>query len=70
MGSYSRQIIMILRTENIVKYYGKRSVVNSVSINVKQGQVVFFLAHQFHIVETSNVDGRCVITGNILYNPK
>lgn len=39
-------------------------------INVKEGQVVFFLAHQFHIVETSNVDGRCVITGNILYNPK
>ena len=31
---------MILRTENIVKYYGKRAVVNGVSIEVKQGEIV------------------------------
>lgn len=34
---------MILRTENIVKYYGKRSVVNSISIHVKQGEIVGLL---------------------------
>ena len=28
---------MVLRTENLVKKYGKRTVVNHVSINVKQG---------------------------------
>ena len=28
---------MVLRTENLVKKYGKRTVVSHVSINVKQG---------------------------------
>ena len=27
----------VLRTENLVKRYGKRTVVNNVSFNVKQG---------------------------------
>lgn len=34
---------MILRTENIVKKYGKRTVVKGVSINVKQGEIVGLL---------------------------
>lgn len=34
---------MILRTENLVKYYGKRKVVNEVSIEVKRGEVVGLL---------------------------
>lgn len=34
---------MIIRTENLVKIYGKRSVVNDVSIEVKQGEVVGLL---------------------------
>lgn len=29
---------MVLRTENLVKKYGKRTVVSHVSINVKQGE--------------------------------
>ncbi|MDE6073884.1 MAG: LPS export ABC transporter ATP-binding protein, partial [Muribaculaceae bacterium] len=29
----------ILRTENLVKKYGKRTVVNHVSINVTQGEI-------------------------------
>lgn len=33
----------ILRTENLVKKYGKRTVVNHVSINVKQGEIVGLL---------------------------
>lgn len=33
----------ILRTENLVKRYGKRTVVNHVSINVKQGEIVGLL---------------------------
>lgn len=34
---------LMLRTENLVKRYGKRSVVNHVSINVKQGEIVGLL---------------------------
>ena len=31
---------MILRTENLVKKYGKRTVVSHVSFDVKQGEIV------------------------------
>lgn len=34
---------MMLRTEGLVKKYGKRTVVNHVSINVKQGEIVGLL---------------------------
>ena len=34
---------MVLRTEGLVKQYGKRTVVNDVSINVKQGEIVGLL---------------------------
>ena len=34
---------MVLRTEGLVKKYGKRTVVNHVSINVKQGEIVGLL---------------------------
>jgi lipopolysaccharide export system ATP-binding protein len=34
---------MILRAEDIVKYYGKRAVVKGVSVQVKQGEVVGLL---------------------------
>jgi len=34
---------MLLRTENIVKKYGKRTVVKKVSIDVKQGEIVGLL---------------------------
>ena len=34
---------MILRAKNIVKYYGKRAVVNGVSVEVNQGEIVGLL---------------------------
>ncbi len=34
---------MVLRTENLVKKYGQRTVVNHVSINVTQGEIVGLL---------------------------
>jgi lipopolysaccharide export system ATP-binding protein len=34
---------MVLRTEHLIKKYGKRTVVNDVSINVKQGEIVGLL---------------------------
>ncbi len=34
---------LMLRTENLVKKYGKRAVVNHVSINVRQGEIVGLL---------------------------
>lgn len=35
--------ILVLRTENLVKKYGKRTVVSQVSINVQQGEIVGLL---------------------------
>ena len=37
------------------------------SIDVKEGQCIFFLAHQFHSVPANNCDGRCIIAGNVFY---
>ena len=34
---------IILRTEGLVKRYGKRTVVNDVSFDVKQGEIVGLL---------------------------
>ena len=34
---------MVLRTDNLVKKYGKRTVVNHVSIDVTQGEIVGLL---------------------------
>ena len=34
---------VVLRTENLVKIYGKRTVVNNVSFNVRQGEIVGLL---------------------------
>ncbi len=35
--------LMVLRTDNLVKKYGQRTVANHVSINVKQGEIVGLL---------------------------
>lgn len=37
------EVKMVLRTEGLVKRYGKRTVVNDVSINVEQGEIVGLL---------------------------
>ena len=34
---------MMLKANNIVKYYGKRAVVNHVSLEVNQGEIVGLL---------------------------
>jgi len=39
----TRQESMVLRTEGLVKRYGKRTVVNEVSIEVRQGEIVGLL---------------------------
>ncbi|MGL4293077.1 MAG: LPS export ABC transporter ATP-binding protein [Bacteroidales bacterium] len=39
----TNQESMVLRTENLVKKYGQRTVANHVSINVKQGEIVGLL---------------------------
>ena len=38
---------MVLRTENLVKIYGKRTVVNDVSISVRQGEIVGLLGTEW-----------------------
>ncbi|MBO7247488.1 MAG: LPS export ABC transporter ATP-binding protein [Bacteroidaceae bacterium] len=43
MDSTDNNEKMVLRTENLVKRYGKRTVVNHVSIDVKQGEIVGLL---------------------------
>jgi len=42
-GQQSDDGPMVLRTDNLVKRYGKRTVANHVSINVKQGEIVGLL---------------------------
>jgi len=39
----SRNIQHVLKSENLVKMYGKRTVVNNVSINIEQGETVGLL---------------------------
>ena len=41
--SISKEKTMVLRTEGLVKRYGKRTVVNDVSFDVKQGEIVGLL---------------------------
>lgn len=43
MNAMSQEESLMLRTDNLVKRYGKRTVVNHVSINVKQGEIVGLL---------------------------
>lgn len=43
IGSQTQDGKMVLRTEGLVKRYGKRTVVNNVSIDVKQGEIVGLL---------------------------
>lgn len=43
IGSQTQDEKMVLRTEGLVKRYGKRTVVNNVSIDVKQGEIVGLL---------------------------
>lgn len=43
INSRSEEHSMVLRTEGLVKRYGKRTVVNDVSIDVKQGEIVGLL---------------------------
>ncbi len=41
--SMPQEEMLVLRTDNLVKKYGKRTVVNHVSINVRQGEIVGLL---------------------------
>jgi len=34
----------------------------------KNGQLIFFMGHQYHCVPPSNIDNRCIIAGNINYS--
>lgn len=43
INSRNEEYSMVLRTEGLVKRYGKRTVVNDVSIDVKQGEIVGLL---------------------------
>ena len=40
-------------------------VIEGEEIEMIGGDLVFFLSHLFHWVDESDVDGRCVIAGNI-----
>ena len=44
-------------------------VIEGERITPVPGRVIFFLPHQYHRTLPSKVDGRCVLTGNILYAP-
>ena len=42
-------------------------VVENKRVNLKEGDCLFFLATQYHHVNSNRCDGRCVMAGNILY---
>ena len=42
-------------------------VIEGKKIKQTAGAVIFFLSHQYHWVKSTQSDGKCVITGNILY---
>ena len=44
-------------------------VIEGEKINLKAGQIIFFLPHQYHWVVPTKYFGRCVVVGNILYTP-
>ena len=46
---------MVLRTEDLVKKYGKRTVVSHVSIDVKQGEIVGLLGPNGHKRESDTL---------------
>ena len=41
--SLIKQSSMILKASNIIKYYGKRPVVNNISLDVRKGEIVGLL---------------------------
>ena len=45
-------------------------VLNNEIVNVKEGQVIFFLSSEYHSVPPCSVNGRCAIVGNIMYIDK
>ena len=45
-------------------------VLNNEIVNLKAGQVVFFLSSAYHSVPACSVDGRCSVVGNIMYIDK
>ena len=45
-------------------------VLDNEIVNVKEGQVIFFLSSSYHSVPPTSVNGRCVIVGNIMYIDK
>ncbi len=61
---------MILRAENIIKTYGKRTVVKGVSFDVKQGEIVGLLGPNGQPLgpasgNTANVPGGMPVSGNV-----
>ena len=42
-------------------------VLDNEVINLKEGQVIFFLSSSYHSVPPASVNGRCVVVGNIMY---
>ena len=39
-------------------------------IDVKEGEVIFFLGSAYHSVPSCDIDGRCALVGNVLYIDK
>ena len=47
---------IVLRTEGLVKRYGKRTVVNNVSFDVKQGEIVGLLGPNGAVLYDNRTD--------------
>ena len=45
-------------------------IIGDETVNVKEGEVIFFLGNTYHSVPSCNVDGRCALVGNVMYVDK
>ena len=42
-------------------------IIDDETVNVKEGEVIFFLGSTYHSVPTNDIDGRCALVGNVMY---
>ncbi len=45
-------------------------IIEDIEVYPKEGEVIFFLGSQYHSVPSSNVHGRTVLVGNVMYVDK
>ncbi len=45
-------------------------IIDDELVNVKEGEVIFFLGSTYHSVPSNHINGRCALVGNVMYVDK